>query len=230
MIRNIKDIQKQIKKFKPLSESQLCQDLFVLILNGFKRNGFFVEFGACDGILYSNSVLLEKKYGWNGIIAEPQKSFHSKLKINRSCIIDHRAVFNESNKKIKFVELEDNPDLSGIKETFLNDNHTKKRNSPKQTEYLVDTVSLEDLLVSNNAPNNIDYISIDTEGSEFDIIEAFDFKKYNVGIFTIEHNYIDDKRKNIQSIMERNEYKRILENISEWDDWYVSNEILRSII
>ena len=56
------------------SKSQYRQDLFVLSELEFKRDGFFVEFGATNGINGSNSFILEKNFGWKGILAEPAKN------------------------------------------------------------------------------------------------------------------------------------------------------------
>ena len=61
------------------SKSQLKQDLFVLLQTNFKHNGFFVEFGATNGIDFSNTHLLEKEFGWSGILAEPAKVWHREL-------------------------------------------------------------------------------------------------------------------------------------------------------
>lgn len=58
----------------------------------FKQNGFFVEFGATNGIDLSNTYLLETEFGWNGILAEPDKYWHTSLIANRTAIIDIRCV------------------------------------------------------------------------------------------------------------------------------------------
>jgi FkbM family methyltransferase len=209
------------------SNSQLNQDLFVLILKNFKTNGIFVEFGVCDGIFLSNSFILEKKYNWSGVVCEPLKSFQTKLSQNRNCSIDHRAVYSSSNLTVEFREISGNEELSGICSSFLEDNLEIIRNE-NYISYQVETISLTDLLDDYNIPVSIDFISIDTEGSEFDILSNFNFDKYDVDIFTVEHNYIHSKREEIKNLMEKNHYTRILTDISQWDDWYVSNKFLNT--
>jgi FkbM family methyltransferase len=217
-------LKSNILSYNKNFSSQLRQDVFVLYQSNFKQNGYFVEFGACDGLYLSNTVLLEKEYNWKGILSEPVKCFQQDLRTNRNCIIDNRAVYNKSGIQIEFRELSDHKDLSGIVETFLNDNHVKKRNNPLNDNYLVETISLTDLLDYYNAPTDIDFVSVDTEGSEFEILSAFNFDRYKVKIFTVEHNFIEDKRNKIYDLMISKKYKRVLTDISEWDDWYVLQE------
>jgi hypothetical protein len=77
-----------------------------------------------------------------------------------------------------------------------------------------------DLLRKFNAPNKIDYLSIDTEGSEFDILEAFDFNDYQFSVITCEHNHTPSREK-IFDLLTHNGYSRKFEQLSYWDDWYV---------
>ena len=70
---NIKDIK-----------SQIGQDVLVLHCLNWKKNGYFLEFGAADGINLSNTYLLERDFGWSGILAEPAKVWHKDLKANRT--------------------------------------------------------------------------------------------------------------------------------------------------
>ena len=76
------------------------------------------------------------------------------------------------------------------------------------------------MLDKYNAPREIDYLSIDTEGSEFDILSHFDFNKYQFRVITCEHNFAP-QREEIFSLLTRNGYLRKFENISNVDDWYV---------
>ena len=166
-----------------VAHAQLFQDLFVVLASAEKRNGYFVEIGVGDGISLSNSALLESEYGWTGILAEPNPNFHAAIRKNRAAILDTRAVFSKSGKKLDFL-CDDAGELSGIVET-----HTRTQSKTGGTIIPVETVSLVDLLAQHNAPAVIDYMSIDTEGSELDIISPLDFARYRPLILTIEHNY-----------------------------------------
>ena len=76
----------------------------------------------------------------------------------------------------------------------------------------------------HKAPSYIDYISIATEGSEYKILEQLNFNKYNVEIFTIEHNFMEQKRKKINNLLTKRNYIRVFERISKWDDWYIDQD------
>ena len=73
---------------------------------------------------------------------------------------------------------------------------------------------------AQKSPTTIDYLSIDTEGSEYDILKSVNFDKWEFRIITVEHNYTAN-RNLIYNLLTANGYKRIFENISLMDDWYV---------
>lgn len=195
------------------SNSQLGQDALALTLFG--ENGYFVEFGAADGFHLSNTYMLENNYNWTGIIAEPNIVYQESLK-KRSCHIDSRVVYKESNKKINFFSVTDFPELSTLEEYADSDHWSTHRSKNSSLE--VETVSLDDLLDHYSAPETIEYISVDTEGSEFDILSSFSFNR-KIKLFTIEHNYTKNREK-IHDLMTSHGYVRILEQFSQWDDWY----------
>lgn len=199
------------------SKSQIRQDLFVLTQLNFKKNGFFVEFGATNGIDLSNTYLLERKFGWNGILAEPAHYWKRQLKENRNVIIDERCVWSTSNLFLEFNETNFG-ELSTLNQYSHSDLHKGARKKGKI--YQVETISLLDLLDENNAPKEIDYLSIDTEGSEYDILKNFDFSKYHIKLITCEHNYTP-MRKKIFDLLSQNGYERVFSEISEFDDWYI---------
>jgi len=92
----------------------------------------------------------------------------------------------------------------------------------------VDTISLNQVIreeFNNISPS---YISIDTEGSEFEILSSFNFSKYHPAVFTIEHNFTDLQDK-IDQLMLDNNYVRIFKKLTAFDAWYISSEALNKL-
>tara|TARA_B110000483_G_scaffold243424_1_gene333165 strand:- start:3569 stop:4363 length:795 start_codon:yes stop_codon:yes gene_type:complete len=220
---NISDVKSlDYFKYLNLSKSQLKQDLFVLNECKFKKKGYFVEIGATDGIRFSNTYLLEKELKWTGILCDPARIWHTKLKQNRSSFIDKGCVWSVSGKSLVFNEVEGGDQLGELStiDSYSNSDymaHFRKKYSKK---YNVETITLNDLLKKYNAPNEIDYLSIDTEGSEYDILKSFNFEKYNIKIITCEHNH-SVMREKIFSLLSSKGYKRKYSEFSRYDDWYI---------
>jgi FkbM family methyltransferase len=205
----------------PYSRGEIFQDLFVALCLDMAEPGFFVEFGATNGVDGSNSWLFEKAFGWNGIVAEPGRGWHYSLSSNRNCTIVKDCVWSESGKRLEFVQAQD-AGLSTLTSYANNDRHSIRRSNGKT--YFVQTVSLHDMLVRTNAPIKIDYLSIDTEGSEFDILSCFPFSNWDISIITVEHNFRND-RAALQELIQRHGFVRVLSHLSKFDDWYVSPQV-----
>jgi len=117
------------------------------------------------------------------------------------------------------------PDLSTIAGFGGDDEHAEQRKLGKHIE--VRTISLIDLLKKYSTSFTIDYMSVDTEGSELPILEQFfeDIKKphqgkhFEVNSFSVEHNFMPDREK-IYKLMTDNGYIRKYEWMSRWDDFY----------
>jgi FkbM family methyltransferase len=199
------------------SQSQLGQDVLAFSLVGKDKKGFFVEFGATDGKTLSNSYLLEKSFGWSGILCEPGKAWHSDLKKNRDTVIDTRCVFSSTGKLVEFTETSVG-ELSTISSFMKSDaNRFLRKNSGT---YQVETVSLYDLLLTHNAPKYIEFLSVDTEGSEFEILKDFPFDEYKFGLICVEHNYTSNREK-LHDLLTGKGYERIYTSYSAFDDWYL---------
>ena len=207
----------EARKIYKFSKSQLGQDLLALIASGAKKPGFFVEFGSADGVALSNSFLLEKEMGWSGILCEPSRSWHEDLKRKRSCIVDTRCVYSRTGEQISFSENYIG-ELSGITEFTGDDHHGILDRTT--TSYQVETISLLDLLKSHSAPKHIEFLSVDTEGSEFEILNAFDFSQHTFGAVCVEHNYLENRPK-VKQLLEANGYRQVYPELSEFDDWFV---------
>ena len=197
------------------SKSQRLQDIFALSELDFKHGGFFVEFGASDGVTLSNTFLLEKDFGYSGILSEPNPSQRRNIYLTRSAKIEEKCVWRKSGEVLTFSDL---GDLSTI--TRFSEGSVYSKSLEKASKFDVQTISLTDMLEKHAAPNLIDYLSVDTEGSEYEILAAHDFSKYIFRVITIEHNYSENREK-LHKLLSPLGYERKYCHLSDHEDWYV---------
>ena len=86
----------------------------------------------------------------------------------------------------------------------------------------METISLNDLLIQAQAPRTIDYLSADTEGSELEILAAFDFDRWDVRAISVEHNCTDNQEK-LYALLTARGFRRQFPELSWFDDWYVKD-------
>lgn len=197
--------------------SQIGQDVAVLKFYQSKPNGYYVEVGANDGIKLSNTYLLEKK-GWQGICVEPYPNLIDKLKANRKCICITEAAYSKDDEEVIF-SLASNDLFAGIKKDI--DRHHFVLQSPIAT---VKTKTLTRMLDESCAPSFIEYLSIDTEGSELEILRGIDFEKYTFGYISIEHNYVQPRRQLMKDLLLSKGYVYHREN--QFDDDYIHSSLV----
>ena len=211
---------KKLYSIMELSESQIFQDLFVINELDFKENGFFVEIGAADGKYLSNTYLLEKEFNWDGLVVEPAKIWSKDIKKNRKCTVSLDCIHSISNMSIEFNQAE-KPEFSraNLSKNIPSDTHEYLRQK-NNTVYELKTISINDLLDKYEINKKIDYLSIDTEGTEYEILSSLDFNKYDISIMSVEHNYTTNREK-IYNLLIDNNYTRVQEKFSKFDDWYI---------
>ena len=215
-----------------LIKSQLYQDIFAVLMVGNNYDKTFLEFGATDGLELSNTYLLENNCGWTGVLCEPSPQWHDILKKNRpNTRIVTECIWNKSNQKLRFF-VSDVGVLSTLEEFKESDKLSIPGNTKLRIEkgnlVTVNTISLNELIEKEFNGKSPSYISIDTEGSEYEILKAFDFKKYDPVCFTIEHNFTN-LQKDIDEIMKNHNYIRIFKEITVFDAWYVRNDVLNEL-
>lgn len=214
-----RNVDLEMLKLFPSSHGQLLQDVMCALVHGGKRDGYFVEIGVGDGEKFSNTLLLERDFGWRGILAEPAKMFHENISDTRSSILDKRAVSNESGKTVLFEQDDGMGELSGLA------GQRSPRGRQSLSTYEVSTVRLDDLLAEYNAPDEIDYMSIDTEGSETSVLEGLSLSKRRISLLTIEHNYDQNRMRAYADLFEPAGYRRLFPNLSSFDYWYIHKDI-----
>ena len=197
----------------PLSSANRFQDLWALFEQGEKRNGYFVEFGASDGAAGSNTLLLEKFYGWQGAIAEPARSRHESLRADRGCYITDKFIYKSDGLKMLFNDVDTSPDSAADVGAPANVRRSGKR-------YEVETLSLSSFLQEAGAPHTIDYMSINVEDDTLDILTDFDFSAYDIKLLSIA-GADAGQRDAIQALLARKGYEATFKTFSTAEDWYV---------
>lgn len=164
-----------------------------------KQNGIFVEFGAHDGISFSNTYFFEKTLKWKGLCIEPIPNVFEKLKQNRTAICIQGCV-SETSGTQDFIKLEGYSEmLSGLQEKYdpmhmQRIDHELNAHGGKKEILKVPCYTLNDLLEKNGLWH-VDYLSVDTEGGELKILQSLDFNKFDIDIISVENNYKDSRFK-----------------------------------
>ena len=189
--------------------SQDKQDEFLEknIFKGYK-NGIFIDVGAFDGKTINNTLYFEKNNNWTGINIEPIKKVYDELVINRpKCININCAVCNNDGET-EFICSTGLEVLSGIKSTYDPRHYNRLMRESRQTGsstqlIKVQTRKLESICDEHNI-THINYLSIDVEGAEFEVIKSINFDKVFIDIIGFENNYNDSSYPIIKYLQSRN--------------------------
>lgn len=170
--------------------SQYGQDVVVYELLGCPPQGVFIDIGANDGVTFSNSLLFEEK-GWTGVCVEPHPDIFQNLPQNRNCHLVNACIADE-DEWVDFLVVEGHSNmLSGIYD-FLDQRHLKRidaeieRYGGNKRVVTIEALSPESLL-RRFSINNIDYLSIDTEGCELPILKKFDYESTSIKAIGVEN-------------------------------------------
>lgn len=179
-----------------------------IYINFFKdrRNLFFIDIGAYNGLHGSNTFLFEKYLDWSGICIEPNTNSFNELSVNRNCKSYNICIGNENTFK-EFWEVEgEAAALSGLVET-LHTKHKKRIDSQNITKKQIEVRTLASILEENKI-SNINYLSIDVECAEMQVLEGIDFTKCDIEIISVEDNGYSDNT-NIVNHLTSNGYSYI---------------------
>lgn len=151
--------------------SQQGEDLFVLknYINKMNTTGVFVEVGALDGITYSNTAFLENCLGFSGILIEPSRYFKRLRGARPDCVCVNKAISDTAGEAV----FRDNWAMSGLLDKLSDVHRTNTYHGPGEC-YIVQTVPLGKLLHENKI-KYVDFISIDVEGGELEVLRSMDW-------------------------------------------------------
>jgi len=163
-----------------------------------KENGFFIELGAYDGLTQSNTAFFEKTKNWTGILIEASRDRYEECVKNRpnsKCV--NTACSATDNASISFNH------ENGLMSKVVDDGI-----------YSCDTSTLETILDNCEVDRNIDFLSLDVEGHELEVLEGLNLCKYRPNYMLIE--LWDDNEFDVKTLLYDNNY-RCLGNYSKYN-------------
>jgi FkbM family methyltransferase len=191
-----------MRLMKRHSRSQQGEDAYA-VENFFKGlcGGIYVELGALDGVKLSNTYFFRHALEWKGALIEPNKRLFEKLKKNRAPEDDvFNAAVCASKQVVHFLDDGRNGATSGVVE-FMTPAFAKKwheRTNSLATLTRIVCKSLSEILSESDVvgAGHVDFLSVDVEGGEFEVIKTLDFNKHQFGVIFYEadeHNPVKNE-------------------------------------
>jgi FkbM family methyltransferase len=194
------------------SSSQWSQDIFVMYVTGLQQGGKYLEIGGADGFTHSNTISLEKYFGWSGTLVEPDPEQFEILRSVRSGNTLINAAISPAGVGAT-LELRQVGQLSAVVGYEPVDMHEGTRKKSHQFKK-VDGIPLQELL----ANSLYDYFSLDVEGAELTILESLKWDEIiKPKIITVEHNFRPADRRDLIDLLNRQGYK----------EWFADYDWLR---
>jgi FkbM family methyltransferase len=159
----------------------------------------YVDIGANDGYTYSNTIYFENVLNWKGICIEPHPTAFKKLENTRKSA-NYNCCISDKDENIDFLLIEGYAEmLSGIYDKY-DPRHLERiereieQNGGYKKIVEIQSRRINDILEENSL-YKIGYLSIDTEGSELEILKSIDYDKFDIRIISCENNgYSDDAK------------------------------------
>jgi FkbM family methyltransferase len=205
------DVDKSKFKFYSQGNNGIDQQLF-FEHNVQYCNGVFVDIGAHDGKTFSNTKFFEEFLGWRGLCVEPIPDVFTRLAIERpGCINIHGGV-STSRDELEFLQVSGYPEmLSGFVQSF-EQGHMERINNEiiayggNATMMKIPSYPLHDLLEKYQI-TSIDFLSVDVEGGEVEVLKSIDFRKVTIKYIVAEEN-TPETRVRIENYLQQVGYTR----------------------
>lgn len=160
-------------------------------------DGFYVELGAADGIGFSNTLYFEVRKGWRGILVEPSPNNFLQCLANRSSrnhfFCNACTSFTYPDKFVEMVYAHYMSAAIGLESDIADpEMHANSggkylaSDTERVFKYGAIARPLNQLLVEADAPKLIDFISLDVEGAEIEVLKGIDHNTYKFKLMCIE--------------------------------------------
>ena len=189
----------------------------------FSSPGFFLEIGCWDGELISQTAWLEREKGWIGLCVDPFPVHFE----NRTCRVCERAISRDGEPRA-FIRVTIDRKNGGNVSYFSGFKNTIQTHWPMieascdYEELEIKTITIARLYEKYSLPQHVEFLSVDTEGSELEIFQSIDFDRYSFGLIVFEHNENEVIKNGVGEILHGHGYQ-LLDSL-RCDDIYVKGK------
>ncbi|WP_281184624.1 FkbM family methyltransferase [Trichlorobacter lovleyi] len=202
-IRINEDFQKKVFG----SNSQCLEDLHLNAIFRDREIGFYIDIGANDPVVFSNTKLFYER-GWRGINIEPNIELYKQFCIARPLDINLNVGVGDSTGELAFYEMDPHT-LSTFNKQEIKEN-VKKFSAVLVAERKVPVITLKEIFTTHVQGKNVDFISIDTEGFEDRVIAGNDWERNRPAILVMEMDHDHDNE--LSKMMQSKNYDIVLHN------------------
>lgn len=201
--------------------SQFGEDRILFGLLGFKKDGWCVEVGANDGV-HGSTTLYFEKLGWTCVLIEPNPDLAAKLRAERSAKVFEYAASSDAGEATLLVA-EGAEFAHGVSTVCVGEEAVAKLNSYgfSARPVAVRSARLDAILDEAEARPPIDFMSIDVEGHELEVLKGFTVERWKPRIVIVEDNaqFADPA---VRNHLARSGYRPFLR--TGVNDWYARRE------
>lgn len=188
------------------SYSQFNEDLLLDLLLGLKDSGFYVDVGANDPAFNSNTKRFYER-GWSGINVEPGLEAYERLAQARPKDVNLHLGIGSKSGELTFYHIPADSTLSSFDAEAAQRMATYFGHSV--TSVKVEVKPLSDVLALHAAGRSIDFLSVDAEGVDLDVLQSNDWNVHRPTIVMVEMN---NQSKEIVEFLNQNQYLLVFNN------------------
>jgi FkbM family methyltransferase len=177
-----------------------------------KRDGTYIELGALDGVLYSNTKFFQDQLGWSGILIEPHPNAYRMLENNRpnNYLFNNLVSCIEEEVKYRYF-CYGHAAVSGVENTLTQKHFDEFYNHPSSQGLPQDTMMIKPKTLTeivNSTPlKHIDLLSLDVEGHEYEVLQSWDFS-VPIDVILIEMLGVEAEKEELcRQILYKNGYR-----------------------
>lgn len=214
------------------SQSGQDKEMYKHFFKKYNGPGFFIELGALDGVLISNSLFYEKILGWNGICIEPTERHYKNLLKQRNCHKFDDVIFDEEKDVIFYEATSCCDSLNGIKDLY-DERHLKRidreveqyNQDKKDIKEIVKKARTMDSVLKEVGVKDIDFLSLDVEGAELNVLKSINWNDTKIKVICVEDNYGDKRLHEYLQSIKYKFFKRL-----EGDYIYYKPDLIQPIL